>query len=109
MGALEPLPSNERRSLTAPERPCAETVRLPVLKVFDGNGFLTKINAHRGEVEATIRFGFAKPEIGQRGGDLAREFLKSLISDKWVDIVVLTKMDTGQIFDRYGRMLAYRI
>ena len=106
MGALEPLPSDIRRSLTAPERPCAETVRVPVLKVFDGDGFLTRINTHRGEVEATIRFGFVDaPEIGQRGGNSAREFLKSLISDKWLDIVVLTKMDTGQIVDRYGRIV----
>lgn len=106
MGALEPLPSDIRRSLTAPEQPCAETLRVPVLKVFDGDGFLTRINTHRGEVEATIRFGFVDaPEIGQRGGNSAREFLKSLISDKWLDIVVLTKMDTGQIVDRYGRIV----
>lgn len=55
--------------LYALEEPNTETLRVPVIKVFDGDGFLTRIRARSREVEATVRFGFIDaPEIGQPGG-----------------------------------------
>src|SRR5262245_40316956 len=90
-------------------------IEVPVLKVFDGDGFLTKIvrcqltgnpNDHT-EVEAAIRFGFIDaPELEQRGGHEARDFLTALIGGRNVWIDILLKMDTGKSVDRYGRVLA---
>jgi endonuclease YncB( thermonuclease family) len=90
-------------------------IEIPVLKVFDGDGFLTKIafsdltgnpTDHR-EVEAAIRFGFIDaPELEQRGGCEAREFLTALIGGRKVWIDILMKMDTGKPVDRYGRVVA---
>ncbi|MGB5077020.1 MAG: topoisomerase DNA-binding C4 zinc finger domain-containing protein, partial [Sphingorhabdus sp.] len=34
-----------------------------------------------------------------------KQFLSSLIADSWLDLVVLTKMDTGGIVDRFGRIV----
>ena len=90
-------------------------IEVPVLKVFDGDGFLTKIaRCHltdnpkdHTEVEAAIRFGFIDaPELEQRGGCEAREFLTALIGGRKVWIDILTKMDTGKSIDRYGRIVA---
>ena len=90
-------------------------IEVPVLKVFDGDGFLTKIaRCHltdnpkdHTEVEAAIRFGFIDaPELEQRGGCEAREFLTALIGGRKVWIDILTKMDTGKSVDRYGRIVA---
>lgn len=95
-------------ALIAPEEPGRETLRVPVLKVFDGDGFLSRIHSHRHgvEFELSVRFGFIDaPEIGQPGGVEAKEFLESLISGKLVDLVVLTKMDTGGSVDRHGRVI----
>src|SRR5688500_17210253 len=95
--------------LIVPEEPESETLRVPVLKVFDGDGFLTRIDVPRRnvELEVAVRFGFIDaPEINQPGGREARDFLSSLISDQWLDLVILTKMDTGGIVDRYGRIVA---
>jgi endonuclease YncB( thermonuclease family) len=95
--------------LIAPEEPGVETLRVPVLKVFDGDGFLTRIyHPRRGSsIEVTIRFGFIDaPEMDQRGGPEAQAFLQSLIGDKFVDLAILTKMDTGGIVDRHGRIVA---
>ena len=67
--------------LIAPEDPGSETIRVPVLKVFDGDGFLTRIdNPRRGaSLEVTIRLGFIDaPEMEQPGGIEARDFLQSL-------------------------------
>lgn len=90
-------------------------IEVPVLKVFDGDGFLTQIdrrhftdnpNDHT-EVETTVRFGFIDaPELEQRGGREAREFLNALIGGRKVWIDILTKMDTGKSVDRYGRVVA---
>ncbi|MFC4294983.1 topoisomerase DNA-binding C4 zinc finger domain-containing protein [Novosphingobium tardum] len=53
-----------------------------------------------------MRFGFIDaPEMQQPGGPEAKDFLCSLISDQWLDLVILTKMDTGQIVDRHGRIV----
>src|SRR6516165_11781937 len=90
-------------------------IEVPVLKVFDGDGFLTKIALYHltdnpkdhTEVEAAIRFGFIDaPELEQRGGCEAREFLTALIGGRKVWIVILRKMDTGKSVDRYGRVVA---
>ncbi len=90
-------------------------IEVPVLKVFDGDGFLTKIALchltdnpkDHAEVEATIRFGFIDaPELEQRGGCEAREFLTALIGGRNVWIDILTKMDTGKSVDRHGRVVA---
>ena len=87
--------------------PQTHTLRVPVLKIFDGDGFSTKISPMPGiEIDATVRFGFIDaPEIGQTGGVEARNFLVSLIGGKSVDIAVLTKMDTGKNIDRYKRIV----
>lgn len=95
--------------LIAPESPAAETLRVPVLKVFDGDGFLTSIHHPRRGIslEVTIRFGFIDaPEIEQPGGPEARDFLDAIIGGKSVDLAILTKMDTGGIVDRHGRIVA---
>lgn len=95
-------------ALIAHEQPGCETLRVPVMKVFDGDGFLTRIHSprHGVEVELSVRFGFIDaPEMGQPGGEEAKEFLASLISGKLVDLVILTKMDTGGSVDRHGRVV----
>ena len=100
--------------IIVPENPRVETVRVPVLKIFDGDGFLTRIKAHeftgspsdQSELKVAVRFGFIDaPELGQPGGLEAKEFLSTLIGDKWVEIAVLMKMDTGTIVDAYRRIL----
>jgi endonuclease YncB( thermonuclease family) len=95
--------------LTVPEDPGDDTVRVPVLRVFDGDGFLTRIVVPgRGvQVEAAVRFGFIDaPELGQPGGYEARDFLAKLIDRRWLDLVILLKMDTGRIIDGHGRIVA---
>ena len=95
-------------ALIAPEEPGCETLRVPVTKVFDGDGFLTKVHSRRHGVdfELAVRFGFIDaPEMGQPGGEEAKDFLASLIFGKLVDLVVLTKMDTGRSVDRHGRVV----
>jgi micrococcal nuclease len=90
-------------------------IEVPVLKVFDGDGFLTKIALchltdnpkDHTEVEAAIRFGFIDaPELEQKGGCEARAFLTALIGGRKVWIDILTKMDTGKSVDQYGRLVA---
>jgi endonuclease YncB( thermonuclease family) len=89
-------------------------IEVPVLKVFDGDGFRTKIALRQltgnpndpAEVDA-IRFGFIDaPELEQRGGREARDFLTALIAGRNVWIDILLKMDTGKSVDRYGRVVA---
>lgn len=95
--------------LYAPEEPADETLRVPVLRVFDGDGFLTRIVVPgRGvEIETAVRFGFIDaPELGQPGGYEARDFLTNLIGGRWVDLGILLKMDTGRIVDGHGRIVA---
>lgn len=95
--------------LIVPEEPDCETLSVPVIRVFDGDGFLTRIYVprRRVEVEFTVRFGFIDaPELEQSGGREARNFLQHLIADQWLDLAILTKMDTGGIVDRHGRVVA---
>lgn len=95
--------------LFAPEEPGTETLKVPVIKVFDGDGFLTRIPIPERslEVEAAVRFGFIDaPEMGQPGGREARDFLSGLIAGQWLDLVILMKMDTGGSIDRHGRIVA---
>jgi endonuclease YncB( thermonuclease family) len=93
----------------------ALAIEVPVLEVFDGDGFRTKIALcqltgnpkHHEEKEAIIRCGFIDaPELEQRGGSEAREFLTALIGGRKVWIVILMKMDTGKSVDAYGRIVA---
>lgn len=96
------------RVLTSAERVETETLRVRVLRVFDGDGFLTRIwhPAHRSEVEVGVRFGFIDaPEMDQPGGQEAKQFLESIIADKWLELSILLKYDTGQIFDRHKRLV----
>ena len=84
------------------EEPGCDTLRVPVLKVFDGDGFLTTL----GKRQVAVRFGFTDaPEMEQPGGVEARAFLQSLVSNRWAELVVLVKNDTGGIFDKYGRIV----
>jgi endonuclease YncB( thermonuclease family) len=83
--------------------PSGDAIEVPVLKVFDGDGFLTKI----ADIEIAVRFGFIDaPELEQPGGCDAREFLTALIGGRNVWIDILLKMDTGKSFDRHGRLVA---
>ncbi|MEJ6846705.1 thermonuclease family protein [Sinorhizobium fredii] len=106
--------TQEKSVIIVPETPGAETIRVPVLKIFDGDGFLTRIKTceitgnprDQSEFQVTVRFGFVDaPEMKQPGGHEAKEFLATLIGDKWLELVVLTKMDTGQSVDRHGRIV----
>lgn len=95
--------------LIAPEEPGDDTLRVRVLRVFDGDGFLTRITVPgRGlDVETAVRFGFIDaPELGQPGGQEAKDFLTKLIDGQWLDLVILLKMDTGRIIDGHGRIVA---
>lgn len=95
--------------LLAPEKPQAETISAPVLKIFDGDGFLTRIHLPRRdlEFETTVRFGFIDaPEMGQPGGHEAKDFLAKQIWGRCLELSILIKMDTGGIVDRHGRIVA---
>ena len=81
--------------LTAHEEPGTETIRAPVLKVFDGDGFQTLLwnTQQRKACEVVVRFGFTDaPELAQPGGRESKAFLTSLIADRWVELVVLLKI-----------------
>lgn len=94
--------------LIAPEEPECVTIAVPVLRVFDGDGFLTRIQKPGYEPrEASVRFGFVDaPEMDQPGGRGARNFLESLIGGKWLELSILIKADTGGFLDRHGRIVA---
>jgi micrococcal nuclease len=90
-------------------------IEVPVLKVFDGDGFRTKIALcqltgnpkHHTEREAIIRCAFIDaPELEQRGGCEAREFLTALIGGRNVWIEIRIKIETGKSVDQYGRIVA---
>jgi len=94
--------------LIAFEEPCTETIRAPVLKVFDGDGFKTMLwNSQLNQAcEVVVRLGFTDaPELEQAGGKESKAFLTSLIADRWVELAVLLKMDTGGVVDRHGRIV----
>ena len=81
---LSPDDLKERRRergklLIVPEEPEGETLRVPVLRVFDGDGFLTRLyNPRRGvELEFTVRFGFIDaPKLTNRAAEKPRSSLK---------------------------------
>lgn len=107
--------SRDSARIIALQNHSPHAVEIPVLRIFDGDGFLTRLRVcdfversrDRSEVDIAVRFGFIDaPEIGQPGGAEAREFLCSLISGRKVWIDVLKKMDTGRTVDGYGRIVA---
>lgn len=100
--------AGEVRVLFAYEEPGTETIRAPVLKVFDGDGFKTMLWNTQLEkaCEVVVRFGFTDaPELEQPGGKESKAFLTSMIADRWVELVVLLKTDTGDVVDRHGRIV----
>ncbi|UVC19089.1 thermonuclease family protein [Mesorhizobium onobrychidis] len=106
--------NQENSVIIVPENPEGETIRVPVLKIFDGDGFLTRIKASeltgspsdQSELQVAVRFAFIDaPELEQPGGREAKEFLATLIGDRWVELEVRMKMDTGQIVDRHKRIV----
>ncbi|RWN10218.1 MAG: hypothetical protein EOR94_29310 [Mesorhizobium sp.] len=106
--------SQGNSTIIVPEYPEGDTIRVPVLKIFDGDGFLTRIKASeltgdqsdQSEFHVAVRFAFIDaPELEQSGGREAKEFLTTLIGDKWVDLEIRMKMDTGQIVDRHKRIV----
>jgi endonuclease YncB( thermonuclease family) len=106
--------TNNYIQIIAPDKPSPDAVEVPVLKVFDGDGFLTRMKARQpagnsgdqSEVEVSVRFGFVDaPELEQPGGIEAKQFLNSLIGGRKVWIDILTKMDTGRSVDRYDRLV----
>ena len=108
------MSQEEHATIIALEDPGTDTIKAPVLKVVDGDGFLTKIRAFeitdnpqdQQELTVTALFGFIDaPEIGQPGGREAKDYLTALIGGKWVELIILTKMDTGQSVDKYGRIV----
>lgn len=98
----------DRSWLEAPEQPGFGTLRVPVTKVTDGDGFVSVIQSEPGATKrAAVRFGFIDaPEIGQRGGIEARDHLRNLISGQWVNLGILLKTDTGRTVDYHGRIVA---
>lgn len=95
--------------LIVPEEPDCPTIKAQVVKVFDGDGFLAQVHLpDRGmDAELSVRCGFIDaPELDQPGGPEAREFLLQIIGEREVELVILTKMDTGRIVDRHGRVVA---
>ncbi len=93
----------------APEEPDGETLRVRVLKVFDGDCFRATIpdTPKSRALEIVVRLGFIDaPELEQPGGPEAKDFLRYLIWDKWVELGVLLKSNTDSIFDAYKRIVA---
>jgi endonuclease YncB( thermonuclease family) len=96
-------------SLSALEEPGGETLRVQVLKVFDGDGFLSQLPHPRGgaAIEISVRCGFIDaPELGQPGGYEARDYLTELVDRRWVEIALLLKSNTGRMTDRFRRVVA---
>lgn len=100
--------------IIVPEDPGPDTLKADVLRVFDGDGFLAKVSASEltrnpsdeSALEVAVRCGFIDaPELEQPGGREAKDFLTGLIGGKSVDLVVLTKMDTGSSVDSHGRIV----
>jgi endonuclease YncB( thermonuclease family) len=97
-----------RTELIVPEVHDTDVISVPVIKVSDGDGFQSSIWSRRrqSEIRLFVRFGFIDaPEIGQPGGEEARDFLRTLIGGRRVDIAILIKSDTGGILDRHGRVV----
>lgn len=100
--------------IIVPEYPDGVTIKVPVLKIFDGDGFLTRIKASeltgslsdQSELAVAVRFAFIDaPELEQAGGREAKDFLSALIADRSVELEIRMKMDTGRIVDRHERIV----
>jgi micrococcal nuclease len=93
--------------IVAPNRIPDNALRLKVLHVGDGDGFRTKIAVRSGpELNASVRFAFIDaPEMSQRGGPEARNYLRTLIGGTTLDVAVTNKTETGHYIDRYGRIV----
>lgn len=81
-----------------------------VTKVFDGDGFMADVwNPMRSAWVRGIPFRFAfidAPEMGQLGGEDARDFLAALIVGKTLRLDPIGKESTGYSpVDRYKRVL----
>lgn len=93
--------------IIVPEDPQTDTISVPVLKIFDGDGFLTRVKVSevtgnprdQAEIEITARFGFIDAP------EMARDFLTALIGGKRVELAILMKMNTGRSVDTYGRVV----
>lgn len=96
-----------QKIIVAPKQIPKDALRLKVMHVGDGDGFRTKIEISPGvELKASVRFGFIDaPEMSQRGGPEARNYLQSLIGGKVLDVAVTNKTETGDYIDRYGRIV----
>lgn len=94
--------------LEAPDQPGFGTLRVPVTKVTDGDGFASIVQWDNERTKrAAVRFGFIDaPEIDQRGGIEARDHLRNLITGQWVNLGILLKTDTGRTVDYHGRIVA---
>lgn len=94
-------------NIVAPDRVPEDALKLLVLHVGDGDGFRTKMMQRNGvELDVMVRFGFIDaPEMSQRGGPEARDFLKALIHGKVLDVAITSKTGTGTCVDRYGRLV----
>jgi len=106
--------SKDADLIIAPDEPSPGAAEVPVLEVFDGDGFLIRMKpteftdnlGDQSEIEVTARFGFVDaPELDQSGGSEAKAFLETLIGGRNVWINILTKSDTGRSVDRYGRIV----
>ncbi len=97
----------QHKIIVAPHKVPADAIRLPVLHVGDGDGFRSKIERPPSiALDVTLRFGFIDaPELKQRGGPEARDFLRSLIDGKTLDVAITDKTGTGNCVDRYGRLV----
>lgn len=97
----------QQKIIVAPHKIPDDAVRLEVLHVGDGDGFRTKLLHRDGKTRrAEVRFAFIDaPELKQRGGPEARNFLRSLIDRKILDVAVTEKTGTGSCFDHYGRIV----
>src|SRR5437868_2303849 len=88
----EGFPMTASPWLIAMEEPGAETLRVPVTDVFDGDGFKSCVWSTRKnrQLELSVRFGFIDaPEMGQPGGQEAKDRLQSLIAGQWLELAIL--------------------
>lgn len=88
----------------------AETLKVKVLKVFDGDGFLANLfdPVHKKWVNrVSFRFSFIDaPEMEQPFGEESMKFLHKLIAGKTLQICLIGKESVGYLpIDQYKRIL----
>lgn len=100
--------------IIAPDDPGSEVLNenltAEVMKVFDGDGFLANAwEPIRGDWVKRVPFRFAfidAPEMQQPYGAESREFLRSLIAGKTLQLIPIFKESGGDMpIDQYNRML----